>query len=195
MNEDYSQAGQDKFVNYLINDTNEHYFVDIGCWHPKTLNNTLLLEENGWRGISIDITDLSNEWKSRNTPFYLGNALTIDYSELLQKYNIPMVVDYLNVDIEGDGGRFSALKKVFESKREFKVITIEHDIYRGYEETETIPQRNFLISQGYVLVCSNVCLSNNPFDDWWINPKYIDEKKYKHLICNNLEFSEILKKL
>jgi len=191
----YSQAGQDLFVLGLINSTNKHYFLDIGCWVPDTLNNTLLLEQNGWNGISIDITDLSEEWKVRNSKFVASDALIINYTELLNSNNQPMIIDYLNIDIEGSGFRYQALKRVMESNRDFKIITIEHDAYRGYSETERTPQRALLTNKGYVLLCSDVCLGGNPFEDWWINPKYFKEEEYKHLMCSNTEYNEILNKL
>ena len=109
--------------------------------------------------------------------------------------SLPNIIDYLNVDIEGNGDRFNALTKVFESNREFKIITIEHDCYRGYDLTEAEPQRKFLLEKGYVLLCSNVSLENNPFEDWWVNPKYFNENEYIHLKSNNLNYSEILKKI
>lgn len=194
MNDDYSQAGQDEFVLNLLKDDKQHYFFDVGCWLPKRLNNTLLLEENGWGGISLDITDLTSEWKTRTSKFLTTNALTCNYQEIFDEYSSPKIIDYLSLDIEGNGERFLALKKVFESDREFKIITIEHDSYRGYELTEAKPQREFLLERGYILLCSNVKLSGNPFEDWWINPNFFGEDEYIHLQSDNVEYIEILKK-
>lgn len=188
-----SQSGQDIFVSKLINNKNA-FFVDIGCYKPIELNNTFMLEMLGWKGISLDITDMTNEWSIRKTGFVKADALNIDYTKLFNDNNLPLVIDYLTIDIEGDGHRLLALKKIFESNREFKIITIEHDFYRGYEKSETIPQRQFLIKNGYFLLCANVCLSNNPFEDWWINPKFFTESEFVHLQCNNTEYSEILKR-
>jgi hypothetical protein len=191
----YSQAGQDKFVLSLFEENYNGFFIDIGCWMPDDLNNTLRLEESGWKGISLDITNMGNEWKIRNTPFICANALLCDYKELFETYSIPRVIDYLSLDIEGNGARYSALLKLFVTNYEYKIITIEHDSYRGYVETERKKQREFLIKNGYVLVCSDVMLSGNPFEDWWINPKYIEEYKYIRLISNNLSYEDIMKKL
>ena len=38
-------------------------FVDVGCHLPFYINNTLLLEERGWRGIALDIVGLSERAK------------------------------------------------------------------------------------------------------------------------------------
>lgn len=192
---DYSQAGQDKFVLSLINDKEKHFFLDIGCWLPTELNNTYLLENFGWDGISIDITNLKTEWNSRNTKFVCDNALTMNYQNLFDSNNTPMVIDYLNLDIEGNGDRFNVLKKVLETNRTFKIITIEHDKYRGFETTEKIPQVSLLSSLGYELVCDDVCLGGNPFEDWWVNPKFIERTKYEKLISKNKEANEIIKLL
>ena len=190
----YSQAGQDCLVSELINNTDKHYFVDIGCWVPDFLNNTMLLEEAGWAGISLDITNLSQEWEVRNTPFINADALQTNYTELFEKYNLPSEIDYLNIDIEGNGTRFQVLANIMDTGYEFKVITIEHDSYRGYEKSEAQPQRLLLEGMGYVLLCKNVKLSGNAFEDWWINPKFFKEEQYNRLICENLEYIEILNK-
>lgn len=188
-----SQSGQDLFVLKLIKN-NKPYFVDIGCWKPIELNNTYLLENNSWNGLSIDITDLSGEWKIRKSKFIAANALEIDYTKLFDENKAPKVIDYLTIDVEGNGDRFLTLKKVLESNREFKIITIEHDSYRGYELTEAKPQRELLLNNGYFLLCSDVTLSGNPFEDWWINPKYFNEDEYIHLKSDKVDYNEILKK-
>ena len=200
MDKEYSQAGQDLFVLNLIPTmyaTDLRTFVDIGCYLPRGLNNTLLLEENGWFGLSLDILDFHKEWESRKSTFIQADALTTDYTSLFRQItgSASKVIDYLNVDIEGEGNRFAALMKVFESEWDFKIITIEHDSYRGYEKTEAEPQRYFLYERGYELVCKNVHLTGNPFEDWWVNPKYISQDKYQHLICENADYMEIINKL
>ena len=101
----------------------------------------------------------------------------------------------MSLDVEGNGDRFNALVNVFNSGYEFKIITIEHDAYRGFELSEREKQREFLLSKGYFLLCSNVFLSGNPFEDWWINPKYIDKNKSMRLFSESLPYSEILNKI
>jgi hypothetical protein len=163
-----SQVGQDLWVLSLIK---KGIFLDIGCRGPEELNNTFLLEQNGWDGVSIDIVDYSKEWKERKTTFICADALTFDYRMNLTKF--PFLIDYLSLDIEGDGDRFKALLKVISDGYEFKVITIEHDSYRVNEELEKIPQRALLKSLGYVLAFPDVKDDGNEYEDWWINPKYI----------------------
>lgn len=191
----YSQAGQDEFVLSQFDEGYIGTFIDIGCRLPYEINNTLMLEEKGWYGVSMDILDFSKEWETRKTPFFIADALNYEYDKLVEDYNLIKIIDYLSLDIEGVGLRYQALKKIIEYGYEFKVITIEHDIYRGLELSEREPQRKLLNQLNYVLVCSNVSLSGNPFEDWWINPKYITEDKYLRLISDNLSSDEILKKI
>ena len=196
MEKSYSQAGQDVFVLSLFNKNYKGTFVDVGCQMPFNINNTLLLEENGWTGISFDIVDYGNAWISRRTPFICGDALILNYAELFNKYNLPKIIDYLSLDIEGDGTRFQALKKVIESGYEFKVMTVEHDAYRGYDLTERQPQRKYLNELGYLLLCSDMYIDKiNPMEDWWINPKYFNIDDYQHIMCKDLSYKEILEKI
>ena len=83
--ESYSQCGQDFFVfNILKQKTGT--FLDLGCYLPIKINNTFLLEKNGWEGVSIDIIDYSNEWKVRKTPFISEDCFNIDYQAFLPNY-------------------------------------------------------------------------------------------------------------
>lgn len=160
-----SQVGQDKWILSLIE---KGTFLDIGCRGPEEINNTFLLEQNGWTGVSIDIVDYSEEWKSRKTDFICADALTFDYTLLGWHF------DYLSLDIEGLGDRFNALKRVMECGLSFKLITIEHDSYReGHYQAECVPQRDLLKSLGYILAYEDVKDGDVIFEDWWINLRYV----------------------
>lgn len=189
----YSQSGQDLFVSSLLDSSQTRYFFDIGCYLPIDINNTYLLEQIGWKGIALDIEDHSKVWKARNTPFILADATSYDYQKLVTDYEMPKIVDYLSLDIEGNGLRFGALDRIMQFDFEFKIITIEHDIYREYGESEREPQRQLLSKMGYDLVCSNVMATGNPFEDWWVNPKYV--KDYDRFRCQDLEFQKILERI
>jgi hypothetical protein len=165
-----SQVKQDEFVLNLIK---KGTFLDIGCREPEDLNNTMLLEQNGWTGVSIDKDDYSKEWKEkRSSLFICADALTFDYRNLAPLFT-SWVFDYLSLDIEGDGDRYKALVRVLQFGFEFKVITIEHDSYRVPAELERDPQRKLLKSLGYRLLYPDISMNNKAFEDWWINPEYI----------------------
>jgi hypothetical protein len=144
-------------------------YLEIGASHPIYINNTYLLEENGWTGVSIDI-DNQNEstWKEkRSNPLIIADALTFDYASLNQTY-----FDYLQLDIEPSVNTYLALLKVLESKMEFGVITYETDAYMDLRYVQ--PSRDILQSLGYTLAIKDVQSPFGPFEDWYINEKYID---------------------
>jgi hypothetical protein len=190
----YSQAAQDVFVLSLFPNYYKGIFVDVGCFYPEDINNTLLLEKKGWTGISVDIHDFSNEWMVRKTPFICHDALTINYRDLFDQYQLPQLIDYLSLDIEGNGARYQALCKVMESGREFKVMTVEHDAHCGYDLTERQPQRKLLKSLGYFLLCSDVMHDGFAYEDWWINPKYFKESEYMFYLSDNVEYTKTINK-
>lgn len=194
----YSQCGQDLFVLNLLKNKNGT-FLDLGCYHPKNINNTFLLEENGWTGISLDLNDYSKEWSVRKNKFIQCNCLTQDYSELLNKHYSSNVIDYLTLDMEILGDRHKLLDIILKTNYEFKIITIEHDSHLGqqYVDNEKLPQRNLLKKMGYELVCADVSHKDYPndfYEDWWVNKKYILEDEYKPWISNKESFDKILNK-
>ena len=177
----YSQCGQDLFVYYL-NEGKPGKFLDLGCSLPKKINNTYLLELNGWDGISLDIQNFSEQWQERKCKFIQADCLNQNYNELLKDYYDDKVIDYLTLDMEGCGDRYKLLQKIIESDYSFKIITIEHDAYLGsnFIDKEQIPQRELLKSKGYQLICSDVSHDNHPelyFEDWWVNQSFFDEEK------------------
>jgi hypothetical protein len=177
----YSQCGQDLFVYYL-NEGKPGKFLDLGCSLPKKINNTYLLELNGWDGISLDIQNFSEQWQERKCKFIQADCLNQNYNELLKDYYDDKVIDYLTLDMEGCGDRYKLLQKIIESDYTFKIITIEHDAYLGdnFITKEQIPQRELLKSKGYQLICSDVSHDNHPelyFEDWWVNQSFFDEEK------------------
>jgi hypothetical protein len=195
----YSQCGQDLFVHNLMKGQSGT-FLDLGCFLPFKINNTYLLELNGWTGISLDIKDYSKEWSARKNKFVQTDCLTEDYNVLLPQHYESKLIDYLTLDMEACGDRFKLLSKIMDTDYEFKIITIEHDSYLGshFINQEKIPQRKLLESKGYKLICSDIAQIHAPFsyfEDWWINPKYIDESDYSKWISSTTTCGNIFKKL
>ena len=50
----YSQFAEDIVLKIFFYGKQKGFYVDVGCNHPKRLNNTYLLYQRGWRGINID---------------------------------------------------------------------------------------------------------------------------------------------
>ena len=191
----YAALQQDFFACVMNSRKKGGVYVDIGCRDPYIGNNTWFLEENyGWRGISLDIVDYSNAWRERESVFIQSDALKDDMLQIFKKNNLPKVIDYLTHDIEGNGDRYQSLIRLPFDDYEFKVITIEHDAYRGYIETERNPQRIFLKSRGYKLISSNVkSWAGDVMEDWWINPKYVDSEVYSSFISKGKKYKKIFK--
>lgn len=197
--ESYSQCGQDIFVYNILN-TNNGTFLDLGCYLPKNINNTYLLELNGWSGISLDIIDYNEEWKERKNKFIQQDCMNVNLDKLLDSNYDNKVIDYLSLDMEVLGDRFKLLEKIMETSYEFKVITIEHDSYlsEDYVNVEKLPQRKLLKEKGYILVCGDVSQKQHPtlfYEDWWVNSKYFNEEDIKTWFSDKLSCDTIFNKL
>jgi len=96
----YSHSKEDKFILNKFSKKNGFY-VDVGCHHPKRLNNCHLLYKNGWRGINIDLNKISIDLfnyvrkhdvniniavslKKRKVKYYYDKPLSL-YNSLLKK--------------------------------------------------------------------------------------------------------------
>ena len=66
----YSQWGEDIYINEFFKDKEEGIYLDIGCFHPVMYSNTNLLYQKGWSGINIDLNqttiDLFNIARSKD---------------------------------------------------------------------------------------------------------------------------------
>jgi hypothetical protein len=197
--ESYSQCGQDLFV-YNLTKGQKGKFLDLGCYLPKKINNTYLLELNGWEGVSIDINDYSNEWKVRNSLFIQEDCFKIEYEKLLKEHFQSQVIDYLSLDMEDVGDRYRLLEKILKTNYEFKIITIEHDSHLGidYIKNEREPQRELLKNNGYRLVCADVSQKDYPnlfYEDWWINTKFFLDSEINNWVSEKMSCDKIFNKL
>ena len=192
----YSEVFQDIFVLQCLNGKKNGIYLEIGAAGPVSGNNTYLLEkEFGWTGLSIDygyddwddsvVITCDNQsfsrsgfkkywegkWhKDRDQPLLLTNAITCDWKNILNN----TIIDYLQVDIDPPGGTYECLERLPFDTVDFKVITYEHDAYA--EPEWRIKSRKFLESKGYVLIAGNISKEyGSPFEDWWVNLKYINE--------------------
>ena len=53
----YSFGGCDLLVDYIFKSKKKGFYLDVGCQHPVSNNNTYLLYRRGWNGINIDLDD------------------------------------------------------------------------------------------------------------------------------------------
>lgn len=175
----YAQAYQDLFVLSALNGKRNGFFLEIGAGDPMEISNTLLLEEFGWIGISVDIKKtVADKWKTypRKSRFIFEDALMLDYVQILSSINTGGRIDYLSLDIEPNWQTYLCLTKLPLDVFRFSVITFETDYYdsspgnRSEEVREK--SRELLKSKGYELVNGNVSAFGDnvhPFEDWYLD--------------------------
>lgn len=200
----YSQSYQDMFVLTMTNGKKNGTFVEIGANDPIFINNTYLLESQfSWTGLSIDIehnSKVSFERQNRRSNFILQDALTIDYKNTFDKYQLPNQIDYLQIDIEPQINTFNCLKMIPFNDYRFSVITFETDFYDPATDIETKKMvrdqsRKILESHGYLLIAGDICnIGNDPFEDWWIDPVVCDDNIIE-LIKSSSSFNDIAEKI
>lgn len=72
----YAQLKQDIWVLETLR-KKDGYFVEFGAFHPEELSNTKLLEEQGWRGVSVDPFP-HGDWTTRPNTTLIESAITRD---------------------------------------------------------------------------------------------------------------------
>ena len=183
--ESFSQAGQDKFPQALLHRvTSTKTYLDIGCHHPTTLNNSYALERAGWKGLSVDILDFSSAFRAcRKDPFIRADVTTVDWESIITKHFPSRVIDFISFDVD-DATRSAFANFPFWSVR-FKTMTFEHDGYRvGTQLRDSI--RNKLSFLGYTLVCADVIAEGyGAFEDWWVDLSCVDDVLASKVSCTN----------
>lgn len=181
----YSEAYQDMFVLTMLNGKTDGTYLEIGSSDPFIKSNTALLEKQfNWRGLSVEIQrgEVEKFQKHRKNPIICADALSLNYNEILNTYNLPKIIDYLQVDCEPSQTTFEVLKKIPLNEYQFAVITFEHDHYNDDSGVVRLLSREYLKSFGYVLVGSDIGISDTKsFEDWWAHPALVDIEKIKNM--------------
>lgn len=191
----HSQAGQDRFVNFLLQKL-DGTFVEIGCAHPTELSNTYGLEQLGWRGIGLDSSesavDLCRQQRGQRSQFLCADATNFNWPDTLALAAFPRIIDYASVDV--DEHTHEALRRLVESGRfGFRVLTVEHDAYQRGDRLR-IPNRQLLAEAGYELLCADVHNTGCPFEDWYVARSYVDMEKAERFRSTGLDWQEVLRK-
>lgn len=186
----FSQAHQDQFVITCLEGKRNGFFLDLGCNDPIEISNTYLLEkEYGWTGIAIDIDeDCVRKFNGLRTCKALcEDGTKVNYLSLLMNMSH---IDYLSLDLEPADVTLDCLKNIPLDKIEFSVVTYEHDEYRFGSKIKNDSRKIFL-DRGYYLLCKDVKNSGCSYEDWYVNPKYVDISKLSRLSCEGLDHNEI----
>ena len=163
----FSEAGQDLFVHSRISRT-RGTFLDIGCNDPFWHSNSYALELLGWDGILIDNDPEMIARCRKERPCSLAieaDAHSFDWS-VIPPYTRHL--DYLSLDTRPEDHP-QILCNMIEHGLTFNIMTIEHDLYSiGPHVRDEI--RTLLRSDGYRLEVPDVCVSGQPYEDWWVRP-------------------------
>jgi hypothetical protein len=175
----YSQSGQESFVLNMLGQISGGTYIEIGAYHSTDLSNTFLLEsEFKWKGIAFEIDrKKSKEYnRSRSNICITADATSFDYLKCFEKYDIPKVIDYLQVDIEPAYQSLAALKLLPWNRFTFKTITFEHDLYSN-PDNEKIQSEAFelLQSHGYHRMAKNVKSNGFPYEDWYCHRDFVQD--------------------
>ena len=158
-------TAQDQYVDSVLGKKHGGTFLDVGCCHCEIISNTWFLERvRGWSGVGIDLDDqYAAGWAFRRprSTFICDDATRIDYTSLLNAHGMPLLIDYLSLDLEPPRLTLEALERVLESDRRFSVITYETDWYR--QRDTQLPSRKMLDAAGYVLAREGIQ------DDFWVS--------------------------
>jgi FkbM family methyltransferase len=87
-----SEFGEDRIVAQLLQNISNGFYIDIGAHHPLFESNTFALYKNGWRGINIDLSDVSIKlfkiFRSRDVNIcaaisnYTGNCTLYEFDKI-----------------------------------------------------------------------------------------------------------------
>jgi len=202
-----SQANQDEFVLKVLNYKKNGYFLEIGANHPIVINNTYLLEiVHNWDGLMVEWNQSyeSLYQQHRSAKYIIADATKINYEELFKKYNFPHDMDYLQIDLEVEEGTtictLELLDNTIFKKYTFRVVTFEHDIYKGDHFNTRSKSREIFNKNGYILVFGDVKNRDDNgewiFEDWYVHSS-IENMDYINQIKTDISYesSAIIKLL
>jgi hypothetical protein len=184
------QAKQDKYVLKVLNEKRNGYFLEIGSNHPIHINNSYLLERRyGWKGIMVEYNaSFLPLYKTHrpNSIHVINDATNVNYMELFQENNVPLNVDYLQIDLEANNGStirtLQALDTQVMDTYRFATVTFEHDIYHTNFENTRLASRDIFKRRGYVCVFEDIHHLGNPYEDWYVHPDLVDMSYVNYLI-------------
>ena len=182
----YSEAYQDMFVLTLLNGKQNGTYLEIGAGHSSEGNNTYLLETQfGWKGLAVDFNEICVDYhlRYRSNPCVLKDATTMDYEKFLTEFKFGDTIDYLQLDCDPPEVTYQVLQKIPFDKFKFAIITFEHDLYASNDPAVKNSAREYLRSNGYVLMSNNIAVDLfKPYEDWYVHPDLVDLQKFNNLI-------------
>ena len=196
----YSYNGIDLIIEYLFKDKNNGFYVDAGCQHPISNNNTYLLFKKGWTGINVDLDKKNIDLFKISRPFdlNLNYALSnvIGETELYYYHDSSpintlsyKVSNYQNAKIkEIRRIKTTTLNNIFSNIKLTKKIDYMSIDVEGYENLvlqgfDINKYKPSVISIEYLdLKMKKLKLKNNDIH------QLLNSNLYKHFINNNYYF-------
>lgn len=184
----YSQAGQDRYVQTMLQGKRNGRYIEIGAFDPVNISNTFSLEnEFSWSGFSLDIVpNFVDKFNStRVNECFLADGTKFDYGgKIKELWGDIDRIDYPQVNCELVETTFNSLCAVPLDRYRFSVITFETEFYSSGRQYRDL-SRSYLWNHGYFLVASNVNnIGGDPFEDWWIDPTVINSDVYEKIVCS-----------
>lgn len=189
----YSQVNQDLWVLKMLNNKKNGFFLDIGAFDGVKFSNTYVLEKNfNWQGLLVEAHPSSFEKMkkvrsstccnyaiddSTGSVFFdsygdTGSKITnngvsvnsITFKDLFEKYEVPKIIDYMSLDIEGN--EFKSLTKFPFNDYKCLLLTVEHNSYLdgGLNKNKI---KEILLKNDYELVMEDVKSEGKSFEDWY----------------------------
>ena len=188
----YGQAEQDKFVLNALKFKKNGLFLDIGACDPIQYNRTYALETfYGWKGIIVDSHESYLEkyqQERKNSIYLIEEPYNVDYTALLREKNIPLTIDYLQMNLtERDGSALYTIQNLQKSlftTHKFAVVTFKHDVYAGNIFNTRDESRFIFEKAGYYCVFPDVQHNDDPkwvYEDWYVHPELVDMTEVQKL--------------
>jgi FkbM family methyltransferase len=189
----YSQVDQDLWVLKNFNYKKNGFFLDIGAFDGIKFSNSYILEKKfNWTGLLVEAHPESfSKMKNVRDSVCCNYAVddntgvvyfdtycdtgskisnngieinSITFVDLFKKYDVPNVIDYMSLDIEGN--EFKSLTKFPFNDYKCLLITVEHNSYidGGVNKNKI---KEILLNNDYELVVEDVKSDGKSFEDWY----------------------------
>ena len=133
----------------------------------------------------------------QNSIHIINDATKINYNDLFERNNVPLFIDYIQIDLEVINGTtlltLEKLDKEIFDIYKFATVTFEHDIYDGDKFNTRLDSRKIFLNRGYILVFPDVRNGQHAFEDWYIHPNLVNINYINKIKRNeSLDYHDIM---
>ena len=126
-----------------------------------------------------------------NSIHIINDATKIDYNNIFEINNMPIEMDYLQIDLEVNNRSTLTTLEILDNeifdKYKFATVTFEHDIYSGDHFNTRDNSRAIFNKRGYICVFKDIHIIEPQYvyEDWYVHPDLVDMNYINNLIENN----------